>query len=462
MVYFIQSEVNGFIKIGFSNCVEDRIRDLQITHPKPLNVLASVPGDREDESLLHILFVECCVRGEWFRPTAPLLGLIARVNQTGRLWPSPAPTGESPGKASTKEPSDEPFVDSEALRTGAWVSFREAAVYLGISQNMLRRRVKAGIVEWRKIYRPDGPEWRVWLPPTEGSTDEQPEVPEAPKTQGLAGVPEEAARGQAVNPSPPRADLSPMDNGATEPPRAGRWVSMREAAVYLGIWEGTIRKRVEGGLLEGKKIGGPNGLEWRIWLPSVPSEPASSPPEGPPEPPSSPPEGSQGPDPEGASGVSMSVYLDLLTRHEQALMRLGYLQAEAARLPALTEGAAASAARAAELEARAKDAERELLRAAALHAAERRRGQAWAVGAIVLAAVLGIIVGVGSARSHRPGAQSPPATRSVGPSSIRPGVARERMPPSGPPSVPASHSPGRPAKGRTLVGRSGSSQSAVP
>lgn len=173
------------------------------------------------------------------------------------------------------------------------------------------------------------------------------------------------------------ADVNPMGNGREEGLR-GRWVSFREALAYLAINEGTLRKRLTDGIVEGKKFHGPNGPEWRICLP---------PPQDPEETPSEPPQ-----DCEETPPIPSEALLVLWREHQAASYRIGYLEAQLAGLPALTEGAAASAARAADLEARAKDAERELLRAAALHAAERWRGRAWAMGAIVLAVLAAVLI----------------------------------------------------------------------
>lgn len=177
----------------------------------------------------------------------------------------------------------------------------------------------------------------------------------------------------------------------------GEWVGLPEAARRLFRSERTVREWLKAGHLRGRKDRVRGIEEWRVWFPET-EEQSEEPTEEPP-PASS---GTAGNPP----GVPLEVYQDLLSRHEQAVLRLGGLQAEAARVPMLMEDAAASAARSADLEsrvrdgererlqmeARATDAERELLRAAALHAAERRRGQAWAVGAIVLAVLAAVLL----------------------------------------------------------------------
>jgi hypothetical protein len=96
---------------------------------------------------------------------------------------------------------------------------------------------------------------------------------------------------------------------------------MREASLLLGVWEGTLRKRLQAGEIRGEKTSGPNGPEWRIWLPEE-AAPAPSRPV-----------------------VDLEALTGLFDRSEAAAFRIGYLEAQLAAVPQLTEGLAAAAAR---------------------------------------------------------------------------------------------------------------------
>lgn len=70
-VYFIQA--GKYIKIGYTSRpdVAERLAALQTANPVELRLLAAVPGDPTLERLLHRLFGNYRVRGEWFRACAP-------------------------------------------------------------------------------------------------------------------------------------------------------------------------------------------------------------------------------------------------------------------------------------------------------------------------------------------------------------------------------------------------------
>jgi excisionase family DNA binding protein len=119
-------------------------------------------------------------------------------------------------------------------------------------------------------------------------------------------------------------------------------LTFRQACERLGLSEKTLRKRIRAGMVEAWQVEGACGKEWRLRLPALAGQPQEIR-----EPPA--PE----PEPLPATGqlvvtdptaVPLSLYQDLLTRHEQAMQRLGRLEAETARLPALEAGTAAQAA----------------------------------------------------------------------------------------------------------------------
>jgi len=71
-VYFILDPINSCVKIGKSNDVKSRIRDLQIGNPNELKLLATVSCHDESaafkfESKLHANYSHLYMRGEWFK-----------------------------------------------------------------------------------------------------------------------------------------------------------------------------------------------------------------------------------------------------------------------------------------------------------------------------------------------------------------------------------------------------------
>lgn len=76
MIYFIQQGEDGPVKIGYSATmvgVERRRSAMQTAHCVELRLLGVVPGDREDETLLHEFLREWRIRGEWFSPSSEVL-----------------------------------------------------------------------------------------------------------------------------------------------------------------------------------------------------------------------------------------------------------------------------------------------------------------------------------------------------------------------------------------------------
>ena len=74
--YFIQVAEGGLIKIGRTDDPYKRFRHIQTCSPVKLTVLRLVNGDREHETLVHRLFRNNRVRGEWFDPVPALLNYI--------------------------------------------------------------------------------------------------------------------------------------------------------------------------------------------------------------------------------------------------------------------------------------------------------------------------------------------------------------------------------------------------
>lgn len=81
MIYFIQAEVIGRIKIGYTSKgrLEKRISALNTASPVPLKLLCVIPGRPELERRLHRRFRSCRVKGEWFLPSDRLVAFIAKA-----------------------------------------------------------------------------------------------------------------------------------------------------------------------------------------------------------------------------------------------------------------------------------------------------------------------------------------------------------------------------------------------
>ena len=78
-VYFVRygEHEDRPIKIGTSENVDARVRELQVSCPETLHLLATTPGNLATESRFHRAFSDHHIRGEWFRPNTELSFLIA-------------------------------------------------------------------------------------------------------------------------------------------------------------------------------------------------------------------------------------------------------------------------------------------------------------------------------------------------------------------------------------------------
>lgn len=79
-VYFI---TNGFnIKIGYTNNVKRRLKQLNTGSDQQLFLLGYINGTKETEANLHRFFIKYKLRqnGEWFEPSSELLDYINTNN----------------------------------------------------------------------------------------------------------------------------------------------------------------------------------------------------------------------------------------------------------------------------------------------------------------------------------------------------------------------------------------------
>lgn len=98
MIYFIQDEAVGLIKIGYTGAedADQRLRALQTGCPAGLTLLHTMPGSKEDERALHQRFAAARSQGEWFRPVPALLQFL--LSQASPPPPAPLPPWEEPQK----------------------------------------------------------------------------------------------------------------------------------------------------------------------------------------------------------------------------------------------------------------------------------------------------------------------------------------------------------------------------
>lgn len=71
--YFIQADVGGPVKIGWTVDPENRLDALQCGHPYTLKVRSLHLADRGLEGRLHKQFAAHRLRGEWFEPTPEMV-----------------------------------------------------------------------------------------------------------------------------------------------------------------------------------------------------------------------------------------------------------------------------------------------------------------------------------------------------------------------------------------------------
>lgn len=97
VVYFIQSGVDGPIKVGTTATPARRLETLQRGNPVPLTIMATTPGGYELEREFHSLFARGALGSEWFRRDTP--GLIETVHHILRYGELPARPESSPDGA---------------------------------------------------------------------------------------------------------------------------------------------------------------------------------------------------------------------------------------------------------------------------------------------------------------------------------------------------------------------------
>ena len=81
MIYFIQPEFGGPIKIGLAKNPKRRLVVIQVNHYERLVLRCVMDGDRDAERDLHKRFAHCWRIGEWFEPSDDLMEFMATLDQ---------------------------------------------------------------------------------------------------------------------------------------------------------------------------------------------------------------------------------------------------------------------------------------------------------------------------------------------------------------------------------------------
>lgn len=84
MVYFIQCQKTGIVKIGYAKQPKKRLKVFQTGYPFDLKLVAVIEGDRSFEHQVHLNFKACRVRGEWFIPSLKMADWILNEKNTKR------------------------------------------------------------------------------------------------------------------------------------------------------------------------------------------------------------------------------------------------------------------------------------------------------------------------------------------------------------------------------------------
>lgn len=83
VIYFVQGEDGGPIKIGMADDLAKRLVGLGTGRPDKLVVLAAAPGTVATERRVHARFASIREKGEWFMATSELMEFVRLVNQHG-------------------------------------------------------------------------------------------------------------------------------------------------------------------------------------------------------------------------------------------------------------------------------------------------------------------------------------------------------------------------------------------
>jgi hypothetical protein len=81
-VYFFQSSITGLIKIGYSNNVIRRKKEIESAHGGELTILCTIKTHPKNEKYLHERFSNFRTKNEWFSPKQELVEYISLIKKT--------------------------------------------------------------------------------------------------------------------------------------------------------------------------------------------------------------------------------------------------------------------------------------------------------------------------------------------------------------------------------------------
>jgi hypothetical protein len=81
MIYFLQSGIDGPIKIG-TTAGKSRVKELQTYCPYPARLIATIDGGRSIERRIHLALRGDRSNGEWFKPTNQVVRLAFAAQQS--------------------------------------------------------------------------------------------------------------------------------------------------------------------------------------------------------------------------------------------------------------------------------------------------------------------------------------------------------------------------------------------
>jgi hypothetical protein len=89
VLYFVQIEQDGPIKIGFTSYADPsrRVHQLQSGCPWRLRLIGHRPGTKVHEKALHELLAPYRMQREWFREAPVVVKTVREVLEPGFEWP---------------------------------------------------------------------------------------------------------------------------------------------------------------------------------------------------------------------------------------------------------------------------------------------------------------------------------------------------------------------------------------
>jgi hypothetical protein len=121
VIYAIRCPAMGRIKIGYSKDPADRLVKLNGMAPSPLELIAILPGDMADETLLHKRFQNHRIHGEWFSDATEIVEFFCVT--------------------------DRDRVEKLHGRTSS-LSIKAAAGLLGVDPDLIRGWIAIGFRDW--------------------------------------------------------------------------------------------------------------------------------------------------------------------------------------------------------------------------------------------------------------------------------------------------------------------------